>query len=472
MIKKFNKNSLTAKILLIPSGIILVSFMIIFVAFHVVVQQYINSLTTKIIKNEFVIMDSDYNMSKNTPLNVYIDNEELIVNVYRIIMDENYNCLLPNDTFVYSESEKAKAKEVTKHYAKEKTLPKGKFPVKQTIGSRTYMIRVKTYEGKFDGFFIHKTRPPEDSSRYVALVYTDITSVQDFIKKMDTVLISVLIFFGFFTILSILHMSRKLALSFRLLNAFLRKVGKRKKIVEKPKFAFVEFDNVVDNALFMSQMIDASEEDQKKFFQNASHELRTPLMSIQGYTEGLKYGIIKDTDNAYDIILKESKKMSELVDEILFLSKFEAMTPTFGTVNLSEILHETVDDISLSHENGHISIKMEISPSLLVTGDESLLHKVFKNIVSNATRYAKSVICISSEVEESNVVIHITDDGDGISNEDFPHIFKRFYKGKNGNFGIGLSMANDIVKQHGGEIKVESEKGKTDFIIILPGAVQ
>ena len=88
--------------------------------------------------------------------------------------------------------------------------------------------------------------------------------------------------------------------------------------------------------------------------------------------------------------------------------------------------------------------------------------------MSNGIRYAKSEIKLSCETYNNDVIIKVSDDGNGIAKEDLPHIFERFYKGKGGKFGIGLSMASDIAKLHKGRLEVDSGEKGTVFKLSLP----
>jgi len=104
----------------------------------------------------------------------------------------------------------------------------------------------------------------------------------------------------------------------------------------------------------------------------------------------------------------------------------------------------------------------------IVTADEELLSCAVMNIVSNCMRYAKTKIEVSLFLREKHAVIRVQDDGPGISEEDLPHLFERFYKGKGGNFGLGLAIAKSAVQSASG--KIEARNGETGaiFEIALP----
>ena len=218
-------------------------------------------------------------------------------------------------------------------------------------------------------------------------------------------------------------------------------------------------------------MIDAAEDAQLKFFQNASHELRTPLTAIRGYAEGLHTGVIRDAKTSAGIIMQYSDKMSRLVDDLLYASKMDTM----WEAGHSEVfdLREIVDRCSWAIAGKAANTGLQLSVDLgkepvSVSGSEEMMERALSNILTNALRYAQTEITLSLNAEDGNAVITVEDDGEGISPEDLPHIFDRFYKGKGGVTGIGLSIAQEAVHRHGGLVTVASKPGRTVFVITLP----
>lgn len=217
----------------------------------------------------------------------------------------------------------------------------------------------------------------------------------------------------------------------------------------------------------MGKMIEDSQEKLKKFFQNASHELKTPIMSIQGYAEGLKLGVIKDSDKALDIILDESHKMAQLVEELLYISKLESGQIVFTKENVS--IYDMTIDILTSYapeiKKRNIKIDLDIENELSIMGDEKELARAVGNIISNAVRFTKSQIKVSGKKENGRIVLEIYNDGEPIKEEELQNIFERFFIGEKGNTGIGLSMAQDIIKLHKGTIKAVNKDDGVSFII-------
>lgn len=224
----------------------------------------------------------------------------------------------------------------------------------------------------------------------------------------------------------------------------------------------------------MNLMVDkliAFSSEQKKSIQTYSHELRTPLMSIQGYAEAIKYGVVDDTDSAVDVILEESKRLSNLVEQILTLSKLETLTQELcpEQLSLNDIINDTIILLKGLTMKNNIKLIFDTKfENMLITIDKELLSRILINLISNCIRYAKTSVWINLYYENQNAVISIEDDGNGLSKEDLENIFKRNYTGKDGIFGLGLSIAKSSIDYIGGEINAENGANGAKFIIKLP----
>lgn len=117
-----------------------------------------------------------------------------------------------------------------------------------------------------------------------------------------------------------------------------------------------EIGQLAETMHSMAQKLSAYDNTMKTFMQNASHELRTPLMSIQGYAEGIKYGVVKDQDKAVDIVIEESKRLSQLVEDLLYLSKLDAFQEkmNFEKISAEDMIRSIIEkhDGSIIAENG------------------------------------------------------------------------------------------------------------------------
>ena len=216
--------------------------------------------------------------------------------------------------------------------------------------------------------------------------------------------------------------------------------------------------------------IEKEAERQQTFFQNASHELKTPLMAIQGYAEGIQAGVM-DTGSAAEVILAESDRMTELVDELLDISKIDMgrQQLALSEMDVRELLYDSIRAVEPAVSAGGIAIVPDFPEEpVMVSCDDTRLRRAVTNILSNGVRYARSELRLTCCADKRNVTIRIQDDGDGIATEDLPHIFDRFYMGKSGKSGIGLALTREIIHLHKGTIRARNGDTGAIFEISIP----
>ena len=216
--------------------------------------------------------------------------------------------------------------------------------------------------------------------------------------------------------------------------------------------------------------IEKEAERQQTFFQNASHELKTPLMAIQGYAEGIQAGVM-DTASAAEVILAESDRMTELVDELLDISKIDMgrQRLTLSEMDVRELLYDSIRAVEPAAAAGGIAIVPDFPEEpVMVSCDDTRLRRAVTNILSNGLRYARSELRLTCRPDKRNVIIRIQDDGDGIAEGDLPHIFDRFYMGKSGKSGIGLALTREIIHLHKGTIRARNGDTGAVFEISFP----
>ena len=216
--------------------------------------------------------------------------------------------------------------------------------------------------------------------------------------------------------------------------------------------------------------IEKEAERQQTFFQNASHELKTPLMAIQGYAEGIQAGVM-DTASAAEVILAESDRMTELVDELLDISKIDMgrQPLTLSEMDVRELLYDSIRAVEPAAAAGGIAIVPDFPEEpVMVSCDDTRLRRAVTNILSNGVRYARSELRLTCRADKRQVTIRIQDNGDGIAEADLPHIFDRFYMGKSGKSGIGLALTKEIIHLHKGTIRAYNGDGGAVFEITIP----
>ena len=215
--------------------------------------------------------------------------------------------------------------------------------------------------------------------------------------------------------------------------------------------------------------IEKEAERQQTFFQNASHELKTPLMAIQGYAEGIQAGVM-DAGGAADVILEESDRMTELVEELLDISKIDMgrQRLTLSETDIRELLYDGIRAVEPIAAGGITIVPDFPEEPVMVSCDDTQLRRAVTNILSNGVRYARSELRLTCRTDKRHVTIRIQDDGDGIAEEDIPHIFDRFYMGRSGKSGIGLALTKEIIHLHRGTIRAYNGETGAVFEISIP----
>lgn len=213
------------------------------------------------------------------------------------------------------------------------------------------------------------------------------------------------------------------------------------------------------------------EQTQHRFLQNASHELKTPLMSIKGYAEGMIDGLVEKNEENLNIIIEESDRLRKIVEGISFLSKIESKSDfmTFEPRKVNETINDAIMKVNGLALTKRIRLEAEHRIKAVCLLDEEKMIQALLNIYSNGIRYAKSVVRTSINKEANNVIITITDDGEGFDDRDLPYVFERFYKGPQGENGLGLAIAKAIILKHHGTISaMNDENDGAKFIIRIP----
>lgn len=218
----------------------------------------------------------------------------------------------------------------------------------------------------------------------------------------------------------------------------------------------------------------ASKEALSKSVSDISHQLKTPLTSILILLDNLNESENMDNDTRKDFlreISKQIKDMNFLVIALLQLSRLDAGVVEFlqEKVNISNMLYEIKNNLEIMAEVKNVELNIEGKKDVYINGDYNWNKEAIQNIIKNAIEHANSKVTVDISENDVYAKIEITDDGDGINENDIKHIFERFYKASNASqnsIGIGLSLAKDIIEKQNGYITVESKKGMGSKFII------
>ena len=216
---------------------------------------------------------------------------------------------------------------------------------------------------------------------------------------------------------------------------------------------------------------------QRQFLSDASHELKTPLTVILSNAEMLGASPLEERPARWaDNIRSESRRMKSLVEQMLTLARADNMSPAavFGEVSLSEIAEDCALDFEpVAFEAGK-PLEYRLPERLLVPGDGEKLRQLVSILLDNAIKYGApgGAVALSLEKRERQAVLAVSNPGE-IPAGQLPRLFERFYRadssrGEQSGFGLGLSIAAAVAREHRGTLRAESAGGTTRFIFTMP----
>ena len=203
---------------------------------------------------------------------------------------------------------------------------------------------------------------------------------------------------------------------------------------------------------------------------NISHDLRSPLFVVKGYLEAINDGMVEDKKALKQYLQRMQVKieyLSRLIEDLFLVFKFEANKIEFNMLefDMISLIEQVLRDMKSKAHNKNI--KVEFKPSIkkiYIHGDKHRIHQVIDNVLSNAIKYTdeNGKVEINIWESEDDVIICVKDNGIGISREELPHIFERYYRtvkksNDDESTGLGLFISHEIIERHGGQIWVESE---------------
>ncbi len=242
-----------------------------------------------------------------------------------------------------------------------------------------------------------------------------------------------------------------------------------------------EIGELADTINHMAQGISQGEQMKNEFIASVSHELRTPLTAITGWSETLRESGGNDDEimqKGLQVISNEATRLSGIVEELLDFSRLQSGQLELHMVQM-DVLAELEETILLFREpaarEGLTVDYIECIHLPPIMGDPARIRQVFINVMDNAIKYSApgGVVHVEARLIGSTIKVIISDNGEGIAPESLPHVKERFYRANpvRPGSGIGLALADDIVKRHNGTLEIESAQGVgTTVTIRLPVA--
>ena len=276
-------------------------------------------------------------------------------------------------------------------------------------------------------------------------------------------------------------LSQSVAAPLRKIARAARSVGRGNFAERVPVSGPREVRELASNFNRMTEEVQRSQQTLRDFLVNISHELKTPLTSIRGFSQAMLDGTIDDTEGverSAKIINDQSNRVLRLVEELLDLSRIESgqVRMQQQEVDLRELLGHMSDLFALRSEEQRVVLDVQQEATSLIRGDFDRLEQVMNNLLDNAFRHTLqggTVRVAARDVQQGLVQVTVSDTGQGIPENDLPHLFERFYRANNGGngkgYGLGLAITREIVRAHGGDIWATSEPGRgTAFVFTIP----
>ncbi|MDN6195051.1 MAG: ATP-binding protein [Atopostipes suicloacalis] len=247
-----------------------------------------------------------------------------------------------------------------------------------------------------------------------------------------------------------------------------------------PATNIIEIQELSDSINYLGQTLAKQEKIRKEYASDISHELRTPLSTLKSHVEAIMDGVWEPNEEHLTVLMHEINRLASLIDDLKdsFNSMEEGLVLHKSTFNLSKTMHEIVMTFQPIIDQEGLTINEEIAENVEVWMDPDRIKQVLYNLLTNAIKYTGSGGQIQLKMEKlaaNQLKITVSDSGLGIAKKDLPFIFQRFYRidqsrsQSTGGSGLGLAIVQSIIKEHGGEIEVNSVISEgSQFIIHLP----
>ncbi|WP_156299768.1 HAMP domain-containing sensor histidine kinase [Streptobacillus canis] len=354
----------------------------------------------------------------------------------------------------------------------------GKYPLGFNLKLKLEEDKVRVYEKKDYQFYYYDSKI-KNSNYWIRGVYP----INHLAKDRDRMLSIILVFAPIFLSLVILGGNKILKRGFMPVKVISdtalditesQDFSKRIELEEGSD----EIHKMADTFNTMLESLESSYLREKQFNSNVSHELKTPISVILAESSySLEHADnIEEAKESFEVIKRQSKKMSELITQIMMLSKIENTTTLeLMDINLSYLIDNMLADNLIIFEDKGIKLSKNIQKNIIISGDKIMLERMIDNLISNALKFTRNTIGVSLTSKNGKVYFEVNDNGEGIEEKNLVNIFNRFYqinesrnKSKNQGSGLGLSLVQEIVKLHNGEISVESNPNvATKFTVIF-----
>ncbi len=335
------------------------------------------------------------------------------------------------------------------------------------------VFRNKEYSKDFGTNVLFTGYPLKVNDKIIGavLIFCPISDINQNIAHMNLIIWLAALFVIMASIPFIYLNSIRISKPIRQLERAARKIAEGEKPEDTKIISDDEIGKLSHSFNNMRNQIEKTERVRRELIANISHDLRTPLTSIHGFVQGMLEGLIKPEDQYQylKIIQEETNRLIQLTSDILDLAKIESenVKLSIESVNISSIIETVLPSFQLKARDKAIHIDVDVENEITVAADPEKLKQIFNNLFSNALKFTvvSGHIEIKAESLGKTVRLSIKDNGIGISKEDLPFVFEKFFRADQSrrseaeSTGLGLSIVKNLVMLMNGTIGVESEEG-------------
>ncbi len=279
-------------------------------------------------------------------------------------------------------------------------------------------------------------------------------------------------------ILSYLMMRRVLA-PLTQMNAITREIAAGNFALRVPATTEDEVGQLARAFNRMSESLEKVENLRRNLMIDVAHELRTPLTNIRGYLEALTDGVLPPSSKTFSMLQDETLRIVQLVEDVLQLAKADAAHDNLKleALDITNIIRDTHHAYRSAFDERSIHVHMDMPPEpVMVSADRNRIARVFRNLADNTARYTPHDGDVMVRVEPGSETIRICyqNPAEGLTVNDLPYIFERFYRGEksrsrqHGGAGIGLAIVKELVEAHRGTVDADLQEGHLHICVELP----
>ncbi len=313
----------------------------------------------------------------------------------------------------------------------------------------------------------------------VVMVNSQLTPVDATVDTLRIQFVWISVILIFLSLMIAFLLSRKISGSIIKVNLSARELAKGNYSVEFSGKDYREIAELSETLNFAASELEKTEGFRKELLANVSHDLRTPLTMIIAYAEGMRDLPGENTPENLQVIIDESRRLTNLVNDMLDISKLQAgvLEKEISVYNLTESIESVLERYNKLKEQDGYSIEFQYEQEVWVEADEFKIFQVIYNLINNAINYTgdDKQVLVRQRIKDDIVRIEVTDTGAGIAKEALPYVWERYYKVDKTHkravmgTGLGLSIVKNILILHEAAYGVESEQGKgSTFWFELP----